>query len=156
MKYRQLTKEQFESLHEEFATFLATQSIDVNEWNELKKEKPHVAEDEMNVFSDVVWDDVLTKTQHLEHFSKQSINLFKCDKNEIHRIFIKVNKDIDLLEKDGFEWLLSNPTDNSVEYFTGSKSYGTERNEELFDLIEKGSSIAKGELFEYFNRLVSK
>lgn len=156
MKYRQLTKEQFESLHEEFATFLATQSIDVNEWNELKKEKPHVAEDEMNVFSDVVWDDVLTKTQYLEHFSKQSINLFKCDEKEIHRIFVKINKDIDLLEKDGFEWLLSNPTNDVVEYFTGSKPYVTERNEELFDLIEKGSSIAKGELFEYFNRLVSK
>ena len=68
MKYRQLTKEQFESLHEEFATFLATQSIDVKEWNQIKNEKPNVAEDEMNVFSDVVWDEVLTKTQYLEHF----------------------------------------------------------------------------------------
>ena len=44
MKYRQLTKEQFESLHQEFAQFLATQSIDVIEWNQLKKEKPNVAE----------------------------------------------------------------------------------------------------------------
>ena len=58
MKYRQLTKEQFESLHEEFARFLASQSIDVKEWNQIKEEKPHVAEEEMNVFSDVVWDDV--------------------------------------------------------------------------------------------------
>jgi hypothetical protein len=31
MKYRKLTKEQFESLHEEFAQFLATQKIDVDE-----------------------------------------------------------------------------------------------------------------------------
>ena len=73
MKYRQLTKEQFESLHEEFARFLATQSIDVKEWNQIKEEKPKVAEDEMNVFSDVVWDDVLTKTNYVEHFSKTSI-----------------------------------------------------------------------------------
>ena len=155
MKYRQLTKEQFESLHEEFATFLASQSIDVKEWNQIKEEKPTVAEDEMNVFSDVVWDDVLTKTEYLEHFSKQSINLFKCDENEIHRIFVKVNKDLDLLEKEGFEWLLSNPMDEKVELFTGTKPYSEERNSELFDLIEKGSSIAKGELYEYFNRLTS-
>ena len=40
MKYRQLTKEQFEGLHEEFAHFLATQSIDAKEWNQIKKEKP--------------------------------------------------------------------------------------------------------------------
>ena len=156
MKYRQLTKEQFESLHEEFATFLATQSIDVKEWNQIKKEKPTVAEDEMNVFSDVVWDDVLTKTQYLEHFSKQSVNLFKCDETEIHRIFVKINKDIDLLGKEGFEWLLSNPTDEKVELYTGKKAYSEERNMELFDLIEKGSAIAKGELYEYFDRLTSK
>ena len=156
MKYRQLTKEQFEGLHEEFAHFLATQSIDAKEWTQIKKEKPTVAEDEMNVFSDVVWDDVLTKTQYLEHFSKQSVNLFKCDEKEIHRIFVKINKDIDLLGKDGFEWLLSNPTDEKVELYTGTKAYSEERNMELFDLIEKGSAIAKGELFEYFNRLTSK
>jgi hypothetical protein len=155
MKYRQLTKEQFKSLHEEFAKFLATQSIDATEWSQIKKEKPTVAEDEMNVFSDVVWDDVLSKTQYLEHFSKQSINLFKCDEKEIHRVFVKVNKDIDLLEKEGFEILLSNPIDEKVEYFTGTKAYSEERNMELFDLIEKGSSIAKGELYEYFSRLIN-
>ena len=156
MKYRQLTKEQFESLHEEFARFLASQSIDVTEWNQLKKEKPQVAEDELNVFSDVVWDDVLTKTSYLEHFSKQSINLFKCDATEMHRIFVKVNKDVDLLSKEGYEWLFKNPTNDVVEYFTGTKVYTSERNEELFDLIEKGSSISKGELFEYFHSLTAK
>ena len=39
MKYRQLTKEQFESLHAEFSQFLASQSIDVKEWTQIKKEK---------------------------------------------------------------------------------------------------------------------
>jgi hypothetical protein len=155
MKYRQLTKEQFESLHEDFARFLASQSIDVNQWNQIKKEKPNVAEQELNVFSDVVWDDVLTKTQYIEHFSETSANLFKCEDEEIHRIAIKINWDINLLEQKGFEWLMQNPMDNSVAIFKGSKPYTTERNIEIFDLIEKGSSISKGEIFEYFNQLVS-
>jgi hypothetical protein len=155
MKYRQLTKEQFESLHEEFARFLATQSIDVKEWNQIKKENPTIADDEMNVFSDVVWDDVLSKTSYVEHFSKTSVNLFKCDENEIHRIAIKINKDINLLKQEGFEWLMKNPMDISVDIFKGSKAYQSERNLEIFDLIEKGSSISKGEIFEYFNSLIS-
>ena len=155
MKYRQLTKEQFESLHEEFARFLATQSIDANEWNQIKKEKLSVAEDEMNVFSDVVWDDVLTKTNYVEHFSETSANLFKCDEEEIHRITIKINWDINLLEQEGFEWLMKNPMDNSVDIFKGSKPYNSERNTEIFDLIEKGSSISKGEIFEYFSQLIN-
>lgn len=154
MKYRQLTKEQFESLHEEFALFLASQSIDVKEWKQLKEEKPQVAEEEMNVFSDVVWDDVLTKVEYLEHFSEKTVNLFKCIDEEISRIVVKVNKDINLLEKEGYEWLLTNPLDEKVEFLNGEKPYGKERNVEIFDLIEKGSSISKGELYEYFNRII--
>ena len=155
MKYRQLTKEQFENLHQEFARFLASQSIDVKEWNQIKKEKLYVAEEEMNIFSDIVWDDVLTKTNYIEHFSKTSANLFKCEQTEIHRIAIKIDWDINLLEQEGFEWLMKNPMDNSVEIFKGTKPYTTERNLEIFDLIEKGSVISKGEIFEYFNQLIS-
>ena len=155
MKYRQLTKEQFENLCQEFARFLATQSIDSKEWVQIKKNKPKVAEDEMNVFSDVVWDDVLTNTQYLEHFSETTVNLFKCDKEEIHRIAIKINWEINLLEQKGFEWLMQNPMDNSVDIFKGTKPYKGERNVELFDLIEKGSNVSKGEIFDYFNQLVS-
>jgi hypothetical protein len=154
MKYRQLTKEQFESLHQEFALFLASQSIDVKEWKTIKEEQPNVAEEELNVFSDVVWDDVLTKTNYIEHFSEKSANLFKCDENEIHRIAIKISWDINLLEQKGFEWLMQNPMDNSVEIFKGSKPYHLKRNQEIFDLIEKGSSISKGEIFEYFSQLI--
>ncbi|WP_281979816.1 DUF6495 family protein [Tenacibaculum mesophilum] len=155
MKYRQLTKEQFEGLHEEFARFLASQNIDKKEWDELKKEKPHVAEDEMNVFSDVVWDDVLTKTEYLEHFSPNLVNLFKCEEKEMHRIVIKIDKEVNVLEQEGFEWLLKNPNDEAIEFLRGSKAYQEERNVEIFDLIEKGSTISKGELYEYFDRLTS-
>ena len=155
MKYRPLTKEQFESLHSEFAHFLATQSIDVKEWNLIKKEKPEVAEEEMNIFSDIVWDDVLKKTKYLEHFSETSVNLFKCGEEEIQRIAIKVNWNINLLKQEGFEWLMKNPLNNSVDIFTGTKLYNKERNKEIFDLIEKGSTISKGEIYEYFSKLIN-
>ncbi len=155
MKYRQLTKEQLENLHEEFARFLASQKIDVTEWNQLKKEKPQVADDELNVFSDIVWDDVLTKTQYLEHFSKKSINLFQCDETKIHRLVVTIDKEINLLEKEGFEWLFKNPKDTTIDYFKASKEYSSERNSEIFDLIEKGSNISKGELYAYFTQLIS-
>ena len=155
MKYRQLTKEQFESLHEEFARFLASQKIDVTEWNSIKQDKPEVAEEELNIFSDVVWDDVLSKTKYLEHFSETSTNLFKCEADKIYRIAIKITWDINLLTQEGFEWLMKNPMDNSVEIFKGSKEYSGERNLEIFDLIEKGSNISKGEIFDYFDKLTS-
>ncbi|MCB0467853.1 MAG: hypothetical protein KDC64_06540, partial [Aequorivita sp.] len=67
MKYARLTKEQFEELHQEFINFLATQSITADEWKKLKIEKPEVAEQELDIFSDLIWEGVLNKVKYLEH-----------------------------------------------------------------------------------------
>lgn len=92
MKYKQLSKEQFEALHDEFARFLATQQIDAKEWSSIKNENSDMVEEELNLFSDMVWEDVLNKTRYLEHFSKNVINLFKCRDKEMERIVVKVKK----------------------------------------------------------------
>ena len=155
MKYRQLTKEQFESLHKEFTQFLASQKIDAIEWDKMKSDNSDLVEEELNLFSDMIWEDVLTKVDYLEHFSKTSVNFFKCEKEAIYRIVLKIDKEIDLFTEEGYTWLLQNPNDPSVDYLKGSKQYTFDRNKELFDLIEKGSQIARGELFEFFNRLTS-
>ena len=114
-----------------------------------------MVEEELNLFSDMIWDDVLTKVDYLEHFSKTSVNFFKCEKEAIYRIVVKIDKEIDLFTEEGYTWFLQNPNDPSVDYLKGSKQYTSDRNKELFDLIEKGSQIARGELFEFFNRLTS-
>ena len=156
MKYRQLAKEQFEELNEEFATFLAAQQVDAKEWNEIKSSKPEMAEEEMNIFSDLVWEKVLTKTQYLEHFSSDSINLFRCDAENIQRIVVKVSKpNFDFLKKEDYEWFVDNSNDDTIDYFKGQKPYLKDRNVEIFDLIEKGSSIAKGELYEAVFKIIS-
>lgn len=155
MKYRKLTKEQFESLHQEFAQFLASQKIDVDEWNKMKSQNSVLVEEELSVFSDMVWEDVLNKVDYLEHFSQQSVNLFKCEKEAIYRIVITINKDIDLLSEEGYKWLLENPKDQVIDYLKGSKVYSKQKNTEIFNLIEKGSQISRGELYEFFNRLTS-
>ena len=70
MKYARLTKEQLEELHPEFITFLATQSIDKKEWDEIKQNKPHIAEQEIDVFSDMIWEKALTNVLTLIIFLK--------------------------------------------------------------------------------------
>lgn len=157
MKYAKLTKEQFEELNEEFAVFLAAQSIDVSEWTKIKEEKPALAEKELEVFSDFVWEKVLSKANYVDHFSSDSLNLFKCGEDTIHRILVKVNKPgVDLLEKEDFNWFLDNSGDPAIEYLKGSKAYSKERNEEIFDLVRQGGVISNGELFEGILRLIEK
>src|SRR6476620_4271756 len=116
MKYKRLTKEQFESLHQEFITFLATQSIDKSEWDKIKTEKPEVAEQELDVFSDLIWEGVLANATYLEFFSKNHIFLFHCFDTYIKSIVLKsMVPETDFLSKEGLEWLSDNMFTETIE-----------------------------------------
>src|SRR6478752_9090814 len=109
MKYTRLTKEQFEELHPEFVNFLATQSIDKGEWDKIKSEKPEVAEQELDVFSDLIWEGVLSRAEFLEHFSKNHIFLFQCFETHVQSIVLKsLVPETDFLTQEGLQWLGDN------------------------------------------------
>ncbi len=147
MKYRRLAKEQLEALHEDFAKFLALQQIDAKEWNDLKENQPEVAEQEIDVFSDLVWEKILNKVAYLEHVSPNVLNLFKCNETNIERIVIE-SEIKDFSTKENIQWILDNLHEDKVQIMRGAKNYNKERNVELFELIDKGAEFSKGELFE--------
>ena len=156
MKYSRLSKEQFEELHEEFINFLASQTITAQEWEEIKRDKPEVAEDELDVFSDLIWEGVLEKVTYLEHFSKHQMYLFNITLAEIKLVAVKVdNEAIDITTRQGYQWLQSNLLDDTVNLFTSTKAISDDRNKDIFALIKQGAVITKGELFEYFNNMVN-
>jgi hypothetical protein len=155
MKYTRLTKEQLEELHQEFTTFLATQSIDKAEWDTIKKEKPEVAEQELDVFSDLIWEGVLTKAQYLEHFSKNHIFLFQCFDTEVKSIVLKsIVPEVDFLTKEGLQWLSDNMFTETIEMKVGKKVFTEERNYSLFQLIQQGAFLSDGHLFNQINTII--
>ncbi|MGJ8684356.1 MAG: DUF6495 family protein [Nonlabens sp.] len=155
MKYRRLSKEQLEELHPEFINFLATQTITAAEWEDIKINKPKVAEDELDVFSDLVWEGVLTTAEYLEHISPQTMNLFHLREKEIALISVMVGDElIDITTKDGYAWLQNNLMDDEVKLFTALKKYSDDPNADKFKLIEQGAVITKGDLFNYFDDLM--
>ena len=156
MKYERLTKEQFEELHQEFINFLATQSITAEEWSDIKKNKPEVAEEELDIFSDLVWEGVLKKVEYLEHISAQHLFLFHFTEVVIELIKIEVkNKAIDITTKEGYAWLQENVLAEEVEIHTATKALSDDRNKDIFALIKQGANITKGELYNYFNKLIN-
>lgn len=155
MKYKRLTKEQFEALHQEFSNFLATQSIDKAEWDLIKKDKPEVAEQELDIFSDLIWEGVLTNAQYLEHFSKNHIFLFHCQETLIQSMVLKsVVPEVDFMQKEGLQWLSDNLFTDSVEIHLGKKEYEQERNAAIFDLISQGAILSDGQLYLQINGII--
>ena len=156
MKYARLTKEQFEELHQEFINFLATQSITADEWRDIKANKPEVAEQELDVFSDLIWEGVLSKVEYLEHISPQQMHLFQCAEKNMRLIALKLKtSEIDITTKQGYNWLRDNLLSDEVEFFTAQKEYTDDKGLDKFKLIQEGANITKGQLFNYFEKLIS-
>ena len=156
MKYQRLAKEQLEELHTEFINFLATQTITDAEWKDIKKNKPEVAEQEIDVFSDLVWEGVLNKVNYVEHFSEQQIHLFTFEAENMRVIAVKLKNDaINLTTKEGFKWFSENLMDERIEFLQAKKEYADEKNLDIFKLIQQGAAITKGELFNFLDKIIN-
>lgn len=156
MKYQRLTRQQFEELHQEFINFLATQSITAEEWETIKKERPGAAEEELDVFSDLIWEGVLGKVTYLENIAAQQMHLFELTDKEMKLFAVKIlNPDIDLTTKTGFAWFKKNWQSDFVEYLTASKAYSDDKNLDKFELIRQGAVITKGELYQWFDKIIN-
>ncbi|WP_035648229.1 DUF6495 family protein [Flavobacterium sp. ASV13] len=155
MKYARLTKEQFDELHAEFASFLATQAIDKGEWDSLKENKPEVAEQELDVFSDLIWEGVLSRAEFLEHFSKNHIFLFQCFETHVQSIVLKsLVPETDFLTQEGLQWLSDNMFTETIEMKVGKKVFTEDRNVSIFELIQQGAFLSDGQLFKQINSII--
>lgn len=142
-------------MHEEFINFLATQSITAEEWADIKKNRPEVAEEELDIFSDLIWEGVLSKVQYLENVSADQMHLFELAEKEMKLISVKVmNPKIDLRTREGFGWFKKNWQSDFVDYLTASKAYTADKNLDKFKLIEQGAVITKGELYQWFDTII--
>ena len=71
-------------------------------------------------------------------------------------IAVQLKNEIDLTTKEGFSWLRENLMNDEVEFLQAKKEYSNDRNADKFTLIQQGAVISKGDLFQFFNKLVSK
>lgn len=155
MKYTRLTKEQFEEMHTEFINFLASQKIDKQEWDLIKAEKPELMEQELDVFSDLIWEGALNKANYMEHYSNSHIFLFHFDQHNIHTIVIKsLNSSIDFMTVEGLRWLSDSVFTDEIEIKHGGRPFVKDRNQEVFEIIKQGAILGDGVLYDQFKDML--
>ena len=160
MKYRRLYPDELAELEKQFIRFLAAQSIQGSDWEQLKRKAPEKAEQLIEQFSEVVFEKVLSDVQYLERKTPKDLKLFKCDADTIYMVGLLVEGDVD------FDFT-KNPkpdqmiqqvrqTGASLKVYRAQKAYQKERKQELFEMMENGCKIASGELYTILNQLTKK
>ncbi len=148
MKYRRLTSEELKSLEQEFITFLSSHQITAQEWEEYKATSPEAAEEMINLFSDIVFDKILSDITFLELRDDRGYRVFRFGPKNADMIWIQyenVNPSRDS-ESIPENWQ-DNPDEFTIQ--TATKTYTEPPNEEKFSLLQAGAEVIKdSDLFD--------
>jgi hypothetical protein len=149
MKYKRLTQEQLLSLEKEFVDFLVINGIIADDWSRMKKNEPEKAEQTIELFSDVVFEGILRKTDFIEWRSKTEVRAFHCLKDKIILVGLKAEMDsnINFLDQD-FIRKAGEKMNHEIKAYTTEKLYAKNREEEMFEMLENGCVISDGKLFK--------
>ena len=145
MKYRRLSLDELESVRDEFVTFLIANGINAEHWEELKAAEPNLTEGMILAFSDIVWEDVLSRVKYLEHLAEGTYFVFKCDDETIHLVGMECREATG--DREQFLDYVSRFPETCF-VFTQSKKYVPARNTEIFRMVESGAMIVKGEWYD--------
>jgi len=108
----------------------------------------------LDIFSDIVWEKVLSKVVSVQYSSPQKIVLLNRENNILKAIIITTNgREVDFETQEGFQWLEKNMDSYQVVLTVGEKS--SDIHSELFKWILQGGQITDGELFKRIQKLIS-
>lgn len=149
MQYRRLTKEEFENMSKDFAIFLASNSIDKKEWDELKESDPDKVDGMLDIFSDMVFEKALTSCRYLERISETEIHTYFFTDSSAHMVTIKIKEGYtgDFIHDKLSTIFMQLLEEKGLEVYQGTKEYTKKREHEMFDIMQQGAQFSKGELY---------
>lgn len=152
MKYKRLTLEELQALEKDFIHFLSSAQITGNDWEKMKNDEPAKAEELIDVFSDVVYDKVLTKINYLEHREAKSLNVFCFEEDKVRLVGLRV-KDVSHLDLTTVEHWDGSMVD-SVTVVRSEKKYKADKQTEVFELLQTGCLITDDRLFKLISAML--
>jgi hypothetical protein len=148
-KYRLLTKEELEELEPEFIQYLSANGIDAEKWTSIMAKDKVEMETHLEAFSDLVIQKSLEKISYLEYRTPDDLKVFHFDKEEAFFIGLKSDS-VNLEELD----LQNKAQLKKIDLFKANKKYSESREEEVFDLLNKGCVISEGALYYQLRKLI--
>jgi hypothetical protein len=152
MRFRRLSSEELFSLETEFKQFLVVHELYNEEWRLLAEKDPQKAEHFIELFSDLVLGKVYSQVSFLVHFSNTMVSFFDMRNNPLRAYHIKCPDDLSLQNEIYLQQVLIDHF-NQLQFYTGEKHLVTEKADEVFELIKKGSEICDEAYFLKYTKL---
>ncbi|NVK05091.1 MAG: hypothetical protein HWD92_09715 [Flavobacteriia bacterium] len=153
MKYRRLTKEEFEEFHQEFIYFLSANTITGEDWKRIKEETPEKAEELLDMFSDIAFEKVLSQNDYVERIAEKEYMAAHFGDNQAEMILLRSTTGPLPTQMTSAEMKKALET-KAIEVLTGQKSYSKLKEQEMFELIQQGATFSKGDLFKQLKSLL--
>lgn len=153
-KFRSLRRNELEEVRGQFVKFLGVNGIDAGSWQKMKEDAPGEADQLILQFSQIVYSGVIGKVKYLVHRKPNDLRTYKtsADKIEMRGIFldgvttIDFTKD-DLLPNEMFAKIKADGVKPKI--YAAERAYISDgRDQDIFNIMEEGALIDKGELFE--------
>ena len=148
-KYRGLSISELKKLKKEFIDFLIVNGISAEEWENILKNDSETANQTLDLFSDVVFESILSNIKFLEKRAPKFVYVYQCHQDEIVLVGLKIDGDdeVDFSNSEMLSSYMLTPPDG-LKVFTSSKKYLKTRNEELFQMLENDCVITDSNLFK--------
>ncbi|TNE29111.1 MAG: hypothetical protein EP346_07195 [Bacteroidetes bacterium] len=154
MKYRRLTKGEFEELHEEFIMFLSANTITGDDWKKIVSEDIETADKLMDMFSDIAFEKVLSSAKYVERVSEREVMSARFDDAEAEMIILRSTGESVIPVNMPASEMKKALESKAFELIKGSKKYRLEREEEMFQLLMQNAIISDGTLFKQLKSLL--
>lgn len=153
-KYRLLTRDELESMRDDFVKYLVLNGIDIDEWMRLKKEEPKKADKILDLFSDVVFERVLRRIEYVDLYTQRTIKAFKCEEDKMILIALETeDESYDFTQPAGIQKARETPPADLKIYRT-EKKYTDTRELEIYLMTTAGATASKGKLYESLEHML--
>jgi hypothetical protein len=154
MKYKRLTIDELTALQPDFVNFLASMQITAPDWEKMKLNEGEKANELVDVFSDVVYDKVLSRISYLEYRDAKTLNIFYFGEDKIRLVGLRVKEGgkLDLTAPNVLDqWGENNNA--SVNVVRSERAYEKEKQLEIFELLQSGCLITDDKLFRLLSSI---
>ena len=150
LKFRRLTQNELKSFQKQFIEFLRKHNLNQEDWNMMQRREPSKAKTLIDIFSDMVFYSILSKSPCLERINPKEFKSYRFLESKVIAICAKIKADSPhSFDKNNLNEVLGKTLLNdNLEVFKAEKDFDNNREQEMFRFLNDGCYPAGESNFE--------